>query len=409
MQGQKHIWIKRIIISVCAYVCTWGLTLPYVFQAEGLITSNSILAVFAWIVIFLALTWCWDKADKRTKTLSIIPSIILGICYRIGNEFYATGHLNLKNANFYLGVVVSSTVFWLLLVLLYVQIKKWKYKTGSVQKGKIFEFINNHTFLFFFLLIIICWIPVLLAVYPGIYSYDAFPQVLQVIGGQGLNAHHPVLHTLLLNGCFILGKFLTNDYNIGLLIYTLLQMVFMAAVFAYVLKFIRSRAIPIVIQIAAFLFLVFNPIIQIWVVLTTKDTIFAGFFLLVFTDLICMVSNSKEFFESKSRVIRFIVYASLMCLFRNQGIYIIYLLVLFLFIFMKGFRKKCLIALVPVIICVNVFTGPISSGLGIEPANPREALSCSNPTNSKSANSRARKCYGARKRNRISIYSGRIY
>lgn len=51
------------------------------------------------------------------------------------------------------------------------------------------------------LILMVGWLPVLLAYYPGIFAYDASNQVTQVLTGS-YSTHHPLLHTLLLGGGF---------------------------------------------------------------------------------------------------------------------------------------------------------------------------------------------------------------
>lgn len=375
MSNKRSILVEKIIMAILAYVFAWGLTEPYVFQAEGCIKANSVTALMVFLAAFLAFSWVFRHSTKRTRIVSILPAVILGTCYRVGTEFYATGHLNLKNISLYTGIAVTALVFWLTLTFIYTKLETLSLRFEISGKSGFWKFYERHQLLCYFILIIICWIPAFLAVFPGIYSYDAYPQVLQIIGGQGLSAHHPLLHTWLLNGCFIFGKWLTNDYNMGLMLYTLIQMAFMAAVFAYVLKRMRSYRIPAAVRVFSFLFLAVNPIVQIWVCLTTKDTIFAGFFLLVMVETVGLITDSRNFFRSKLNVIRFIAWCILMCLFRNQGIYILYLMGIVLVLCLRGFRKKCLLTFLSAAVAVNIFTGPISNGLGVEPANPREALS----------------------------------
>ncbi len=375
MSRKSYDLIWKLIICVIAYILAWGLTMPYVFRAEGLLEPGDILFFAILLVLAGGLFWVKNSSSKRVRRISILPGLILGLCNRIGTEFYATGHLDLKNAGLYLGVLITGAIFWMIIVFLYTKIENSNLAYNIAKKGKIAGFVEKRPWVFYFLIILICWIPAFLATFPGIYSYDAYPQVLQIIGGQGLSAHHPLLHTWLLNGCFILGNSLTGDYNTGLMLYTVIQLIFMAAVFGYAMKVMREYAIPGIVRIFALLFFAVNPIIQIWVCLTTKDTIFAGFFLLVLLDLIRMVVSPEKIFRSKARVIRFICIGTLMCLFRNQGIYIVYLLLIFLVVFFRHYRKQCLIALLPVILLVNLFTGPVSDAIGVSPANPREALS----------------------------------
>lgn len=111
MSNKRSILVEKIIMAILAYVFAWGLTEPYVFQAEGCIKANSVTALMVFLAAFLAFSWVFRHSTKRTRIVSILPAVILGTCYRVGTEFYATGHLNLKNISLYTGIAVTALVF----------------------------------------------------------------------------------------------------------------------------------------------------------------------------------------------------------------------------------------------------------------------------------------------------------
>ena len=74
---------------------------------------------------------------------------------------------------------------------------------GDALRKETKDFLSRkagHCFLFSFFVILLCWLPVWLAYYPGLWNYDPW-QVDQVITGI-YSKHHPLLHTLLLGNCY---------------------------------------------------------------------------------------------------------------------------------------------------------------------------------------------------------------
>ena len=132
-----------------------------------------------------------------------------------------------------------------------------------------------------------------LAVYPGIYSYDASVQVLQFFGDNPVTSHHPILHTLFLCGSLKAGEVLFHSYQAGLALYSLIQITFMAAVITFVLYRMVRRNVPNWLVILSWLFLAANPYMQVLALLTTKDVLFGAFFLLTFDFSIDMVSDPE--------------------------------------------------------------------------------------------------------------------
>ena len=77
-------------------------------------------------------------------------------------------------------------------------------------------------FRFFFFLFLIVWMPMLFIFWPGIFSYDVPMQMSELVNND-ISTHHPIVHTLLINIVIVIGKIFGN-YNLGGLIYTLIQM-----------------------------------------------------------------------------------------------------------------------------------------------------------------------------------------
>lgn len=228
------------------------------------------------------------------------------------------------------------------------------------------------------------YIPVFLAVYPGIYSYDASIQVMQLFGVHPLTTHHPLLHSLYLYVCFKAGEILFHSYQAGMAMHALSQAVFMAAVFSLVLCRMKRRGAPVWLLILSWLFLVGNPYVTVFSFVTTKDVVFGAFFLLVFDLAFDLTADPDAFFRSKLSCISFFGAAILMCLFRNQGIYVYGLFagILFAVLLLTGgsraVRKRTsgrfLLGTVIVTAVWYTVSGPVPAALGIGKGDAREML-----------------------------------
>ena len=373
----KGIVLKKynlLLSFLGACVCLYGCMNQYITRSGALVSSFSIFSLIVFGGFFAALYYINAHFEKRDLVIAIFPAVILAVCQRIGAEFSVTKGIDFGNVALYLSIVAVALIFWILIsyMLHFSNCVLEKLEHADTKLSRIFK--GKAVFWLFFAVIVICWIPAYLAVYPGVYSYDAVPKVLQVFGGEGITAHFPVLHTLLLNGCIGLGKVLFDSYNVGVLIYSTVSGVFMAAGFSYVLNWMWGKHISKVIVILGLLFLALNPVVQIMVFTTTHDTIFAGFLLLLFKDLIDAVSSPTEFFGKKSRIFWLVVDALLMCLFRNQGIYILVIMIPFLVWAVPRYRIKMFGAIVLAVVLTKVITGPLYGAFKIEAANPREAL-----------------------------------
>ena len=99
------------------------------------------------------------------------------------------------------------------------------------RNGRISRYLDKvgdrKLFLFVWSFIFVSWIPAYLILYPGVLSYDMISQVGSALG-EITNNHHPVLHTWLIRFFMELGDALFSNYESGIGLLSLLQMVILS-------------------------------------------------------------------------------------------------------------------------------------------------------------------------------------
>lgn len=215
---------------------------------------------------------------------------------------------------------------------------------GDALRKETKDFLSRkagHCFLFSFFVILLCWLPVWLAYYPGLWNYDPW-QVDQVITGI-YSKHHPLLHTLLLGNCY---RFALEQGNANLapILYSAIQGGICAAVFALCCTLICEKTHSTIFFSLTLLFFALFPVHPILAMSTTKDTLFAALILLA-----CLLFF---FLEGKSPTCQKILLAletgvlALVILLRNNARYCFFLLIfLGLFLLKKRQWRKILAVL----------------------------------------------------------------
>lgn len=179
----------------------------------------------------------------------------------------------------------------------------------------------SQVWFFYTMLIFLCWLPVFLAYYPSVFAYDAEGQLYQVIA-KDYSTHHPLLHTLFLGAFFKLGGAL-GSYQTGMAVHSVVQMLLMAAAFAWALSRLYERKTPRWIRLVLLLFYGVFPANSILALSTTKDVLFSALVLL-FTlksfHLVCGRGLETGRVCAGDRA-AFVGLAVLMLLFRNNAVY----------------------------------------------------------------------------------------
>ncbi|MBR3307350.1 MAG: hypothetical protein IKI75_08880 [Lachnospiraceae bacterium] len=239
--------------------------------------------------------------------------------------------------------------------------------------GRQLRLPEKHFFLIAWAAFFICSLPAYLALFPGVFGYDSYKQMEFYTGLTVWDSHHPVLHTWLLGTILSLGKKLTGGYNGGVAIYCFLQLLLLSGAFALSLDHLKKKGAHPLLIIGAFLFLLFNPTIQLLSFNTTKDTLFGGVFLIFIIFWLRLLEGEKKAF------IPFIISGTVSALLRNQGVYVL-LVMLFIAAAVsidkknrERYKKPCL-GIIIMIAAVMLFKLLCSSVFHIPGGEIREML-----------------------------------
>ena len=228
--------------------------------------------------------------------------------------------------------------------------------------------------------IFVSWIPAYLVLYPGVLSYDMISQVGSALS-KITNNHHPVLHTWLIRVFMKLGDALFSDYEFGIGLLSLLQMLVLSYALARLVFLLKKKKVPIlIVMLTALLSAIWfmNACLSVTMI---KDSLHAAFLVLFACHFTEIVTNPSEYSLRKQNFFILPVISFLMCAFRNNGIHIY----LFCFAALSILRlpqikkAKAYIALIVAILLpvftYKIYTGPVFDALGIAQGEVREALS----------------------------------
>lgn len=314
-----------------------------------------------------------EKQNCCWKRIIILACLLSGL-YVL---FIETGQWIRNREEESIGVfVIQGVTLFFIFFFLIKHFLFWRHNFISTNKKKridvAWETRVSEAKEYFIVLIVfsLLYLPAFLAVYPGVFGYDGPVQVDWFFSPEKLTAHHPLIHTFLLGLCFSLGNMLFQDYNIGLAVYSGLQGLVVCFIFAYTIIWMRKRNVCFYGRVLAILFLGLNPYIQLLNFSTTKDTLFSAFFLLVLLNFFDLLEQCN-----KSTIGRFVFSAILMCLFRNQGYYILFFCGLVTLLVFKKKKWNVSKTLFVSAIIGWFLMGPFIGILGIEKGDAREMFS----------------------------------
>lgn len=185
--------------------------------------------------------------------------------------------------------------------------------TSGPQKA----FSEKKVFWISFAIIMLCWLPALLAYWPGIYSYDVTRQIEQTVTGNYID-HDPVFHTLLIGGFHALGT-MVGSPNCGIALYCIFQMSSTALTLAFILRYLVHLHSPRWFVVSLLLLFSFAPFYQLLAISTTKDILFTNV-LAVWAVIMAWGLGEPKVTRNWSWKAGWLVSATLVGLLRTNGI-----------------------------------------------------------------------------------------
>ena len=260
------------------------------------------------------------------------------------------------DALLFVGLFVAVILVTCLVLVLYkVLLDRIPLREKPVSPGVLF-FVS-------WVIIFVCWLPYFFTNYPGVIMADSIVIIKQALGINPLTTHHPLAYTGLIWLCLTIGDALFGAYVPGIAIYTIIQMLFMSAVFAYMVSWMARHRIPLPALIVIVAFISLMSVFSLHAVCFWKDGIYASFMLLLALRLFDCVEDPEKLNQS-SFVLRLALLGLAVCLARTNGVFAMVLVWLGLFVLSKGSRVKVALAAVSSLTCYVLITVLAMSVLG---------------------------------------------
>lgn len=245
-------------------------------------------------------------------------------------------------------------------------------KTGTEREGRNPSPLCAH---FIYVgIMLLGWMPAFLSIVPGVFSYDAYAEWEQVKTGM-ITSHHPVIHVMLVGGLLELFYRFTGSYNVGIGVYTLLQMFLTANVLALTVSYMKRRGIRPAARLLTLLFYSLSPVIQLFSICTTKDVLFTACELLLMMSVLRILGEQDVFFRENKAQAGFVLAVLGTMILRNNGLYIALVMLAVLFWGCRKYWKRYSLLAAAALLLYGVYVGPVYTLLSVTPGGVEEMLS----------------------------------
>ncbi len=326
--------------------------------------------------------------DIRKKVSVTILSLIYSILLVFGTSYKKVGNATLVFDNIFLSILIFIVLFFLsrtLILFLYKYLDNYKIK--NKKKSKFNNLLDKHPFIVSMIIILILWLPYIISFYPIILSPDPSFQIKQYFGipnkysdysimldkSVTITNHHPVIHTLLLGTCLKLGNLINCD-NLGLFLYSIIQITILSSVLSLTISYMTKLKISYKYRLIVLLIYSLVPMFPLYAMSGVKDVIFTSLIILYVMLIYHLIKNKKDTLSIKN-VILIILLLIFIMLFRNNGFHIILLSFPFVLLINRKNFKKLLLIFIIFLSFNTCYNKVILPHFKITPSSVREILS----------------------------------
>lgn len=312
---------KQVLSCVTAFLGVCALPEMMGFSQEQLYLTNSVFLFAAWAGLSVLVRMGMDRVawgDLRENLIALSLAVFFSVCMAVGSDLDSMEFIVFGDAKRILGIVCASMALTVIIR------EAWACLGGdgdTMQAGRDVQAgYSTKTFLAVMLVLILCWMPVFLATYPGFFVYDAQDEVNEVLT-RSFTSHHPLLHVLLLGGSVAAVHKVTGSYNLGIACYMAMQMAVAAFCFAYMMNFLKRHHVRRGFRMAVLGFLAFFPVFPMYVLCSSKDTLFTLALLLLLIHLYELLSDPSGFWRTWKKPAGFVLCGFFMMSLRHNGVY----------------------------------------------------------------------------------------
>lgn len=363
--------------------------------------SRLVKPVFAALITFYALfTDAWGKVPVESMELSVLFIGItafyyhhLGSCQKdrrivAFSSFFSLcmviGRAYDKKDTFFIllsgkhEILVSLLSFIGFFILFYVCLCQLEKAIMQVGLGNETQQFTGKQKLKYAGIILMCWLPVLIAFFPGSVDHDSFAMLDFWIGYYHWTTHHPVVATVYLGMFMDFGKYLLHHVNAGVFLYISIQIAFGLWVIMKMIELMRKLGTPRPGVYAALAFFALMPVWPGYMQCVIKDSMHFIFYMLYSVFLVEILLEPHWIQQRKHWGL--LLFAALgMFSFRNTGIYLFVLTFIPLTIYLLHKSRalwKPYVSVCTVVLVVHfAFAGILVPALGIKKGGVQEMLS----------------------------------
>lgn len=238
-------------------------------------------------------------------------------------------------------------------------------KEKSLENKKELKNKKIKTFFLIFGIILLLWSPYVLSYFPGGLFSDTLTSIRQCFHYISYDNANPIVYTMIIKFFLCIGK-LVNNYQIGIDLFGITQVLFMAGVLAYFVCWLKEKHFSNIVLVLVTVFIGCFKLIPMYAISLWKDVPFSLVLFLYILKTIDIVSSNGNILHNKKDIIQYSILLFATSFLRNNGLYVTLAmtLIIILFYHKEKIKKFAIVSLVS-FIAIFAIRGPIFTLIGL--------------------------------------------
>ncbi len=321
--------------------------------------------------------------------MRLIVPLVLGVMFGLGDEVSnPDGTILQSKVALPVKIVFFSTIFIILfyvvdcLVARLYRCRSDIVGNASVDKGTAHRFFDYRysagTILKNAVAIIVCWLPYIIWLFPGVYWSDTSKQLLIHYGVEKFTDHHPFALTYLFGWFADFGQWAFRNPIFGLYCLIVLQLAAAPLLFSWMISYTKKIGLPRGLCHVELAFFALFPVFPVMFSSLVKDTISVLFFIPFCILFVEIIRTRGEAMNNPGVIAMLFICGLLVCLTKKAGIYVVVPSLLLMFLIHVSKKAKAIsfaIGAVIAIIMMVLIPKFVLPTLGIESGGKQESIS----------------------------------
>lgn len=324
---------------------------------------SALAACFAWLYhqVFV-------RRGIRLHGATTLFALLFGVLNTFGGLLFAYDSWEMSRVRLLMAVVrsvgqampMAATLCWMDHVL----------RSGLLKKPVVLDacrlpgWLEKHEILSVMLVLILCWLPYLIAFYPGTVCWDLGEMTAQFFGKIEMDTWHPVFTTWLMGACVWLGRLFGSD-NLGAALFTLLQTLALSYALSRAVQLLHRLGMNRAVRWTAIAFFAITPIWAGYAQFISKDTLYTATMLLFTLSVLRLLTGVNGSMAIEAAEL--FAWGLLCCLLRSNGLYVVLPTAVGVVLFGVRGRDRLFAgaALAGAVACAMLFSNVLIPALGI--------------------------------------------